>query len=35
MFAYLEGLQPGKELDEAIKKYKIAAKSHRRIGVDE
>ena len=35
MFAYLEGLQPGKELDEAIKKYKIAAKSHRRIGVNE
>ena len=35
MFAYLEGLQPGQELDEALKKYKVAAKSHRRIGVNE
>ena len=29
MFAYLEGLN----LDEALKKYKIAAKSHRTIEV--
>ena len=35
MFAYLEGLKPGQELDEALKKYKIAAKSHRRIGINE
>lgn len=35
MFGYLEGLAPGKELDEALKKYKIAVKSHRRIGINE
>ena len=35
MYAYLEGLKPGAELDETIKKYKIAAKSHRRIGLNE
>jgi len=35
MFAYLEGFQPGTELDKTLKKYKIAAKSHRRIGVNE
>ena len=34
MYAYLEGLKPGAELDEAIKKYKIASKSHRRIGLN-
>ena len=28
MFGYLEGLQPGQELHEALKKYKVAAKSH-------
>ena len=33
MFGYLEGLGPGQELDEALKKYKVAVKSHRRIGV--
>ena len=33
MFAYLDGLKQGKELDEALKKYKIAAKFHRKIGV--
>ena len=35
MFGYLEGLKPGAELDEALKKYKVAAKSHRRIGINE
>jgi len=35
MFGYLEGLKPGNELDQALKKYKIAAKSHRRFGVNE
>ena len=29
MFGYLEGLTPGAGLDEALKKYKVAAKSHR------
>ena len=29
MFSYLEGLTPGAELDEALRKYKVAAKSHR------
>ena len=31
LYVYLEGLKPGAEVDEAIKKYKIASKSHRRI----
>ena len=35
MFGYLEGLTPGNQLEEALKKYKIAVKSHRRIGVNE
>lgn len=35
MFGYLEGLKPGQELDETLKKYKIAAKSHRKIGMNE
>ena len=37
MYGYLEGLTPGNQLDEALKKYKIAVKSHtcRRIGVNE
>ena len=35
MFGYLEGLAPGKELDQALQKYKITAKSHRRIGINE
>ena len=35
MFGYLEGLVPGKELDEKLKKYKTAVKSHRRIGIHE
>ena len=35
MFGYLEGLKPGTELDEALKKYKVAANSHRRIGVND
>ena len=35
MFAYLEGLTPGTELDETVKKYKKACLSHRRIGVNE
>ena len=30
MFGYLEGLKPGQELQQALKKYKIAVKSHRR-----
>ena len=29
MFAYLQGIKVGKELDETIKKYKKAIKSHR------
>ena len=32
MFGYLEGLVPGKDLDERLKKYKNKVKSHRRIG---
>ena len=35
MFCYLEGLTPGKELDQALQKYKTAVKSHRRIGKNE
>lgn len=35
MFAYLEGLKPGTELDECVKKYKKAVSSHRRIGLNE
>ena len=35
MFCYLEGLTPGKELDQALLKYKTAVKSHRRIGINE
>lgn len=35
MFGYLECFKPGTELDEALKKYKVAAKSHRRIGVND
>ena len=35
MFGYLEGLTPGKDLDQALLKYKTAAKSHRRIGISE
>ena len=35
MFSYLESLVPGKKLDDTLKKYKIAAKSHRRIGLNE
>ena len=35
MYGYLDGLKPGAELDEALKKYKIAVKSHRRIGLNE
>ena len=35
MFGYLEGLIPGKELDEKLKKYKKAVLSHRRIGINE
>ena len=32
MFSYVEGLTPGKELDQTLLKYKSAVKSHRRIG---
>ena len=35
IFCYLEGLTPGTELDKALKKYKKAVKSHRKIGVNE
>lgn len=41
MFGYLEGLEglegliPGRELDERLKKYKFEIKSHRRIGPNE
>ena len=35
MFAYLEGLKPGQELDNILKIYKVAVKSHRRIGSNE
>ena len=31
----MEGLTPGKELDQMLQKYKIAVKSHRRIGINE
>lgn len=31
MFCYLEGLSAGKELDNALKKYKKAVKSHRKM----
>lgn len=30
-----EGLTPGAELIDALKKYKIAAKSHGRIGIND
>jgi len=35
MFGYLEGLAPGKELDETLKKYKLAVKSDGRFGMNE
>ena len=35
MFGYLEGHKPGKELDQALAKYKTALKSHRRTGIHE
>lgn len=35
MFGYLEGLIPGRELDNKLKKYKKAIQSHRRIGANE
>ena len=35
MFAYLQGIKLGKELDKTIKKYKKAIKSHRRISIHE
>jgi len=35
MYCYLEGLIPGQELDSTLKKFKIAAKSHRKIGENE
>ena len=31
MFAYLEGLPGGSDLENLVKKYKKAIKSHRRI----
>ena len=34
-FGYLEGHKAGKELDQALAKYKTADKSHRRIGIHE
>ena len=34
MYGYMEGLKPGAELDEAIKRYKVAVKSHRRISMN-
>ena len=35
MFAYLEGHVAGSKLEEQVKKYKVAVKSHRRIGINE
>lgn len=35
MFGYLEGLIPGMELDDKLKKYKKEVQSHRRIGQNE
>ena len=35
MFGYLEGLKPGTELEETLKKYITAVKSHIRIGINE
>ena len=35
MFGYLEGFAPGKDFEDTLKKYKVAVKSHRRIGVNE
>ncbi len=35
MYCYLEGLAPGRDLDQKLKKYKKAVKSHRRIGENE
>ena len=32
MVGYLEGLIPGKEVDDRLKRYKKAIQSHRRIG---
>ena len=34
MYGYMEGLKHGAELDEAIKGYKVAVKSHRRISMN-
>lgn len=31
MFAYLEGLPGGSDLEKLVKKYKVSIKSHRRI----
>ena len=35
MFAYFEGHVAGAKLEEQVKKYRTAVKSHRRIGVNE
>lgn len=35
MCAYLQGLVAGGELEKTVKKFKIAAKAHRKIGVNE
>lgn len=35
MFAYLEGIKPGQELEKKVKKYKKEIKSHRRVSLNE
>ena len=35
MFAYFEGHVAGSKLEEQVKKYKTAVKSHRRVGLNE
>ena len=35
MFAYIEGHVAGSKIEEQVKKYKTAVKSHRRIGINE
>ena len=35
MYVYLEGHVAGGALEDQVKKYKIAVRSHRRIGVNE
>ena len=35
MFAYVEGLKGGPDMEKQIKKYKKLYKSHRKVGADD